>query len=48
MYIMTFPAGTRRNHNVIITWKYVTTSFWRNNDIIITSCDRWVRSNTYI
>ena len=42
-----FPAGTRWNTNVIITTSLlrqndVVTSFWRNNDVAIASCDRWV------
>ena len=35
------PADTRRNNNVIMTSNDVATSFWRHNDVIITSCARW-------
>ena len=52
----TFPKGslqhpmkcTQRAHGVIMTpllrQNDVTTSFWRNDNVIITSCVRWVRT----
>ena len=37
-----YSADTWRNNNVILRQNDVATSFWRNSDVIITPCVRWV------